>query len=171
MKKCLLALAIVAGFALSGQSWTYNGLIEYPNWYGQSLSVAQAGTDGIVNAHSKNAKIRLIFGNEEVIVILEENSASQDLISLLPLTLTFEDYNGTEKISSLPRKLKTQGAPSSCDPTVGSFTYYAPWGNLAIFYHDFRHSNGLVPLGRIESGMEKLARMSGNFSMRLEKMD
>ncbi|MEH7502625.1 cyclophilin-like fold protein [Neobacillus drentensis] len=23
------------------------------------------------------------------------------------------------------------------DPSVGDFTYYSPWGNLAIFYRDF----------------------------------
>jgi hypothetical protein len=32
---------------------------------------------------------------------------------------------------------------------VGDITYYAPWGNLAIFYRDFGYSPGLVRLGHI----------------------
>jgi hypothetical protein len=37
-------------------------------------------------------------------------------------------------------------------------TYYAPWGNLALFHKDFRYSEGLVRLGRIDSGIEALRR-------------
>ena len=65
---------------------------------------------------------------------------------MLPLTLTLKDYAGTEKISDLPRKLSTQGAPSGSDPSVGDITLYAPWGNLAIFYRDFGYASGLIIL-------------------------
>lgn len=64
---------------------------------------------------------------------LEDNSAARSLLSQLPLTLTFEDYNGTEKISYLPEELDLSDAPASCDPDVGTLAYYAPWGNLCIF--------------------------------------
>ena len=43
------------------------------------------------------------------------------------------------------------------DPSVGDIAYYAPWGNLAIFYKDFGYSRGLIRLGRIDSGIEVLA--------------
>ena len=122
-------------------------------------------------SRQNNPRIRLIFGDAEAIAALDDHPASHDFISMLPLTLSFDDYNGTEKISYPPRKLKIQGSPDSCAPEAGSVAYYAPWGNLAIFYRDFRHSNGLVPLGRITSGMEKLAAMRGKFSVRVEKMD
>ena len=32
-------------------------------------------------------------------------------LSLFPLTLTFEDYAGTEKMSNLPKKLTKEKAP------------------------------------------------------------
>jgi len=73
------------------------------------------------------------------------------------LTLTLEDYASTEKIGYLPRKLSTAGAPAGIDPTVGDITYYAPWGNLAIFYENFGYANGLVKLCRIDSGIEALS--------------
>jgi hypothetical protein len=40
-------------------------------------------------------------------------------ITALPLELTLTDYAATEKISELPRKLSTKGAPRGIDPPVG----------------------------------------------------
>ena len=87
---------------------------------------------------------------------LDDSPAARDFASLLPLTLTLEDYNSTEKIGYLPRRLAIEGAPAGIDPSPGDLTYYAPWGNLAIFYKDFGYSRGLVRLGAILSGGEAL---------------
>ncbi|MEZ4747317.1 MAG: cyclophilin-like fold protein [Calditrichia bacterium] len=80
----------------------------------------------------------------------------QSFISLLPLNLALEDYAGTEKISYLTRKLSTVDAPAGFDPSVGDITYYAPWGNLAIFYNGFGFANGLINLGKIVDDIEIL---------------
>ena len=76
---------------------------------------------------------------------------------MLPLTLTLEDYAKTEKISNLPRKLTTEGSPAGADPSVGDIAYYAPWGNLALYYKDFGYSDGLILLGELDSGTEALS--------------
>lgn len=125
-------------------------------------------SDVCMAAETQAKKIKMLFSGEQAVVVLDAHPAVQDLLSMLPMTVTFEDYNGMEKIGYLQRKLQTEGSPSSCDPSVGTFAYYAPWGNLSVLYRDFRHSEGLVPLGRIESGMNSLARMQGDFSVRLE---
>ena len=39
---------------------------------------------------------------------------------------------------------------------TGDITYYAPWGNLAIFYRDSGYAKGLVKLGRIEGSVQML---------------
>lgn len=102
-------------------------------------------------------RIRLTFNGKAVEATLLDNATAQDLLSLLPVTLTLEDYNSTEKIGHPPRKLSTAGAPAGLDPSVGDIAYYAPWGNLAIFYKDFSYSRGLIGLGRIDSGIEALS--------------
>ena len=99
-------------------------------------------------------KIRITIGEKVVTATLNDSQAARDFVSLLPLTLTLEDYAGTEKISDLPKRLSTKGAPSGSDPSVGDIAYYAPWGNLAIYYRDFGNSNGLVILGKIDGGTE-----------------
>ncbi|WP_251028113.1 MULTISPECIES: cyclophilin-like fold protein [unclassified Bacillus (in: firmicutes)] len=129
-------------------------------------------TEGDVTVRNQElVKIKLTFNNEEVIVNMYENPTSKDFLTLLPLTLTLEDYAATEKISYLDRKLSTKDAPSGTNGSVGDFTYYSPWGNLAIFYKDFGHANGLISIGKIESGVEKLKSINGKFTVTIEKME
>lgn len=110
-------------------------------------------------------RIRLAFGEHEAIAVMYDNPTSRDFLAALPLTVTLEDYAGTEKIARLEAKFSTADAPAGINPAPGDFTYYVPWGNLAIFYKEFRYSTGLVPLGRIVSGLEKLAAIKENFSV------
>lgn len=94
-----------------------------------------------------------------MVVQLEENSAAEDLISRLPMTVSFEDFNGTEKISYLDSALNLSEAPDHCAPQAGDLTYYAPWGNLAFFYREFRESSQLIPLGTVTEGLEYLEQL------------
>ncbi len=91
-------------------------------------------------------------------ITLGNSKTAQDFAALLPLTLMLDDYGKVEKISDLPKKLSTADAPRGMAPAIGDVTYYAPWGNLAIFTGDFRYSDGLVKLGRIETGIESLKK-------------
>ena len=109
----------------------------------------------------KEMKIKISSGSTVLTATMHDNATSRDFMALLPLTLTLKDYAGTEKISDLPRKLSTQGAPPGSDPSVGDITLYAPWGNLAIFYRDFEYARGLIILGRIDGGVEQLSRLEG----------
>ena len=44
------------------------------------------------------SRIRLTFNNQEIVVGLDDNSASRSLLNQLPLDLKFENYGSTEKI-------------------------------------------------------------------------
>ena len=101
-------------------------------------------------------KIRLDIEGTALTATLEDNETARDFASLLPLALTLEDYAATEKISDLPQRLSTTGAPAGTAASVGDIAYYAPWGNLAIFYRDFGYSKGLIKIGTIDTGMEAL---------------
>jgi len=89
---------------------------------------------------------------------LDDNETARDFVSLLPLSLTLEDYASTEKISDLPKKLSIKGAPSGTSANAGDLTYYAPWGNLAIFYKGFGHAAGLVKFGALDSDLDVMRK-------------
>jgi len=114
-------------------------------------------------------KIRLVMENAVVEAILDDNAASRDFAAMLPLDVTLSDYHQTEKIADLPSTLSTDGAPDGIDPAIGDITYYAPWGNLAIFYRDFGYARGLVRLGYIDSGIETLIKQ-GELRVRIERV-
>ena len=113
-------------------------------------------------------RIRLRIGESVHTATLAEGAAARDFASLLPLTLALRDYNSTEKIADLPRRLEVAGAPDGYDPSPGDITYYAPWGNLAIFYRDFGYSRGLVHLGTVNAPAEAL-RTPGRLEVTIER--
>jgi hypothetical protein len=122
------------------------------------------------NQEAGAVKIRLRVNGEVVTATIIDNATARDFVALLPMTVTLEDYSQTEKINYLPTRLSTVGAPAGIDPSVGDITYYAPWGNLAIFYKDFGFSRGLIRLGRIDSGIEALAA-PGPLTVTIEPVD
>lgn len=87
------------------------------------------------------------------------------------MELTFEDFNGTEKIAYPDESLPAEGAPTQCDPNVGSFCYYIPWGNFCFFYRDFRASESLMPLGEVESGLEFLESLDTADTVTVEAVE
>ena len=84
---------------------------------------------------------------------LENSAAAQDLIKQLPLMLEFTDHAGTEKIAYPPQKLSSQDSSNQYAGKAGDITYYAPWGNLAIFYKDSKvgYAKGLIYLGKFNA--------------------
>lgn len=124
-----------------------------------------------VNARSETMKISITINDGTVInATLLDNDTTRDFVALLPLTLTLTDYNNTEKISDLPKKLSRKGAPSTMTPKVGDITYYAPWGNLAIFYRDFGNSPGLIKLGVIDGDGIAALKVAGALKVIIKKL-
>lgn len=109
-----------------------------------------------VSKIQKVYNIQIELDGTVIFATLDDNPTVRDFIARLPLTVELKDYASTEKVGFLPDKLSTQNAPPGSTPAVGDISYYAPWGNLAIFYKDFAYSQHLVRLGRITSGIEHL---------------
>jgi hypothetical protein len=69
---------------------------------------------------------------------------------------------GTEKVAGLAARLSTTAAPAGAAVQVGDIAYYAPRGNLAIFYRPFGYARGLVVFGHVEMGIEQLSAADGD---------
>ena len=115
-------------------------------------------------------KIRLNVDGQIVIATLHDNTTARDFATLLPLSLTLEDYAVIERIADLPRRLSTADAPDGVKPDAGDITYYAPWGDLAIFAVGRAYAAGLVPLARVDTGLAALQR-HGPLQVTIERVE
>ena len=113
--------------------------------------------------------IKLIINDKTYSAQLYNSPAADSLYDMLPLTLTFEDFNGIEKIAYLNDSLNIEGEPDGFQPVKGDLCLYAPWGNLSVFYQDFRYSEQLISLGHIEdSALNEMAGMDEDFVVTIE---
>ncbi|TKW67480.1 MAG: MFS transporter [Paracoccus denitrificans] len=112
-------------------------------------------------------RIRCTFSDQEFFVRLYENATTRDLISMLPLDLTIEDFSTNEKIAHLPRRLDEGGLADYQDEAPGDLCYFIGWGNLAFFHGDYHYRGDLIRLGRLEGGVEPLLK-KGKFALHIE---
>ena len=121
------------------------------------VSIVEVKEDVVQQKTIKDMKLKITFSDVELIATIYDNPTSRDFVSRLPITTQLEDYASNEKIFYPEEKLTKEGAPSGYEPKTGDITYYAPWGDVAIFYKDFSYSTGLISLGKIEGdGIKKL---------------
>lgn len=144
------------------------GAQETVNGWLDGLGFTKTAAD---SAQTDGKTIIMTVNGQDIEVLLYDTPAANSLYEMLPLELTFEDYNGTEKISYLPEPLTTDGEPDSFDPDTGDFCLYAPWGNLSIFYQDFQNSSGLISLGKMEEGMDVISATEDDFVVTLTKTE
>ncbi|MFU8854353.1 cyclophilin-like fold protein [Micromonospora sp. SL1-18] len=102
------------------------------------------------------AQVRFSTAETTIVVRIVDNPSGRDFVSKLPLTLSFEDFAGREKISYLPERLTTEGSPGSA-PRNGTLIYYKPWGNIGFYYNAAGgHGDNLITIGTAESGVDQL---------------
>ncbi|WP_208021233.1 cyclophilin-like fold protein [Paracoccus alkanivorans] len=112
-------------------------------------------------------RIRCIFADQGFTCLLQDNPTTRDLISMLPLDLTIEDFSTNEKLAHLPRRLDEGGLVDYDDEAPGDLCYFRGWGNLAFFHDDYRYRGDLIRLGHIEGGVEPLL-VKGAFPLRID---
>lgn len=134
----------------------------------------QTGTypDGSTPEYS-GVKLKLTVDGQEIIIAMYDNTAVDAFLERLPLeNLNFSDLSGIEKPVDRPDEpFSIADEEPGYDPVTGEMVIYRPWGNFTIFYGDFRHSDELVPLGMVESGLEILAAQKDDFTGTLERME
>ncbi|WP_156750554.1 cyclophilin-like fold protein [Mycobacterium sp. 852013-50091_SCH5140682] len=95
------------------------------------------------------------------VTIHEDTPTARDFVSMLPMTLTFEDFNGMEKIAYPPRAFDTTDDPGMT-PKVGDLFSYIPWGNLGFFYDtgSLGFSRQLVRIGSTDD-LDAIRQLDG----------
>lgn len=121
---------------------------------------------------AETIQILLEFEYKQVRVELEDNKASREFMAQLPLNLEFSDYAGKEKVAHLQQSLSVRNT-SGYDPQIGDFFYFAPWGNIGIFYAKQPPYNGLVYLGKLSNAkdLQSLKSLKANFRVKITRQE
>lgn len=112
----------------------------------------------------QNRQIAVQFDGGIVVYQLNDSAAADSLLSQLPLTIAVEDYRTNEKIFYPPQGLDTTNAPLA-EGGAGALAYYAPWGDVVMFYNDFEANGALYELGKAVSGEEGIEEMAGTITI------
>lgn len=113
-------------------------------------------------------KITVETNGKTTVFELNDSQAAKELYAQLPLTVKVEDFGGNEKIFYPPQKLKTTSTPLVAGAQAGTLAYYAPWGDVVMFYKKFGSASGLYELGEAIAGAEHIPNMSGTLKIAQE---
>lgn len=97
---------------------------------------------------------------QQIVFRLNDSSAAKSLYRQLPLTVSVENYGNNEKIFYPPEKLSTADTPIAQGP-AGILAYYAPWGDVVMFYGSCDGFESLYQLGEAISGGEQIENLTG----------
>ena len=109
-------------------------------------------------------QISVTCGDLQVVYALNDSPAAQSLLSQLPLTVAVEDFSTNEKVFYPPQELDTANTPLAVGG-AGTLAYYAPWGDVVLFYDSFSANGSLYELGEAVSGVENIGQMSGTITV------
>jgi hypothetical protein len=109
--------------------------------------------DPIASTESKAAMTQIVieFDGMQIAGELDDSAASASLIDQLPLTLSFRDFGGQEKIADLPAPLNLDGAPAGSEAPPLTIGYYAPNQGLVLYYDRVGYFAGIVQLGTFDN--------------------
>jgi len=109
-------------------------------------------------------KIKVKGSGQAIVFQLNNSLAARELYNQLPLSITVENYSSNEKIFYPPKKLNITDTPLA-DAHAGTLAYYAPWGDVVMFFGSFGSAPGLYELGQVVSGGELIKELSGKIEI------
>lgn len=109
-------------------------------------------------------QIRVESNGNTIVFELNDSQAARELYEQLPLSIEVEDYSTNEKIFYPPEELDVSDAPLA-EAGAGTLAYYAPWGDVVMFYDEFGGAGGLYELGEVISGEEYISQLSGSIQV------
>lgn len=113
-----------------------------------------------------NLQIRVRAGRQTIVFELNDSAAARSLYEQLPLTVEVENFSDNEKIFYSPEKLDvTSALQAAAGAGAGTLAYYAPWGDVVMFYGDFNANGQLFELGRAVSGGGEIGSLSGTLEI------
>jgi hypothetical protein len=120
-------------------------------------------------ARTSGTRVRITIDKTVLSAHLWDNATARSLIGQLPLTLTFRDFEGQEKVAHVPRALSMRGMPKSADPEPREIGYYAPTNELVFYYANVGRFDGIARIGRFDGSIAAIKSRKSDFVARIER--
>ena len=113
-------------------------------------------------------KKMISISSEDAYIIYELNdsTAAKQLYDQLPLLVEVDDFSTNEKIFYPMEELDPEDAPLAVGG-MGVLAYYAPWGDVVMFYDSFSENDSLFQLGTVIEGQEDISHLSGTVELKV----
>jgi len=145
----LIATVLLCLFGVGSSAW------------GESMAISK----GTAGSHPGGTMhVRIGANGNTTLFALNGSRAAQAFYDQLPLTVEAEPYSHNEMIFYPPNKLPTDDTPLA-NARAGTLAYYAPWGDVVMFYKDFGSAGGLYELGQAVSGAEHIPTFTGSITI------
>lgn len=129
----------------------------------QTASKAQTPSAEEIPANELQIRVKG-EGGQNIVFQLNDSPAGNTLQEQLPLSIQVENYGHNEKIFYPPNELNTSETPLAEEPS-GTLAYYAPWGNVVLYFGECGGASGLYALGKAVLGTEQIETLSGEIQI------
>ncbi|WP_163167735.1 cyclophilin-like fold protein [Arthrobacter sp. Alg241-R88] len=172
LKMRALVAIIALAVPLAGCNTTSNGPASTPEPPSSptETSTAAEGSSSqpspVPSSPADSTPITIEIDGGTVTGTLSGNATARSLIGQLPLTLSFRDYGGQEKIAELPEALSLDGVPAGASAEPLTIGYYAPDQALVLYYERVAYSRGIVRIGSFHD-LAAIQDQTSGFNARL----
>jgi hypothetical protein len=129
------------------------------------------GRPSPANNQESPLRIQITVDNQRFQATLTDSVTGRELVAQLPVTIDMVDHGSVEKTGPLPSPLSIDGQPDGADPDPGDLGYYAPGGDLVLYYGDQSYFPGIVILGRLDGdAAERIAALDGSITATVQSM-
>ena len=119
------------------------------------------GRDGGEETQNLSKEIQVSAGEKNIYFVLHDSAMAVALFEQLPMTVEVSNYSNNEKIFYPLQSLGENEGSLVMAALAGTLAYYAPWGNVVMFYGNNGPANGLYQLGYCTEGIEYIGDLQG----------
>ena len=111
-----------------------------------------------VSVTREERRLALVLNGYQLRFSIRDSVTEEDL-GLLMGKQKVTAYADNEKIFYPAKKLDVSGLAPAHSGKAGTLAYYAPWGDVVIFYADFAPAPGLYELGELEEACSSALKL------------
>lgn len=128
---------------------------------GPNVNNGQAASKEVNSLTLSKMLVKISSQGQTAAFQLYDTVAAKEFYAQLPLKLDLSNFRDAQWMFYPPQTLNVTAAEAYHDGKKGELSYYEPWGDAFMLYKDFYAGDEMHRLGVGLSGIDGIAKMSG----------